>query len=77
MANRPRPSDAVLKRESAKIRKAAAKRERTAQAARDADQEFRDVINAAFENGLSASYIEEEAGLTRSRLYQIQRGSRI
>lgn len=76
MANRPRPTAEVLKVEVSKIDKAVKKRDKTRQAAEEAEMDLRQVICNAFDNGLSASYMAEATGLTISRLYQIGRGVR-
>ena len=76
MANRPRPTADLLKTEIAKIEKAVKKRERTQQAAEEAEMDLRQAICDSFDNGLSASYLAEATGLTISRLYQIGRGVR-
>jgi hypothetical protein len=76
VTGRPQPSEALWRREAAKLQAAIGVRDKAQKDARAADMKLRKAINAAFKNGLSASYISDATGLTVSRCYQISRGTR-
>ena len=76
VANRPQPSEALWRRETAKLQAAIDFRDQAQKDAVAADMKLRRAIKAAFKNGLAASYISEATGLTVSRCYQISRGTR-